>query len=198
MIVNNDELLAKIEEWNSEMYDKDENKNKDKEKHIHFALLEIFIEFEKFLTNSFIAYALGGKGKNNFAPTLRVQFEDEEHLLGFIKCNNQYIDYIKKIQEIKEFIFVENTCPFNKIFSTAEFTTYFKETQTLRNFIAHQSQESKDKYQKEVLRPKGINSYILVKTFLQRINKRKSISHYSIYVNAIKFYSEIICDASSE
>lgn len=190
MVVNNDDLLAKIEEWSSEISIDD--------KHIHFALLEIFIEFEKFLTNSFIVYALGGKGKNNFAPILRVEFEDKEHLLGFIKCNNQYIDYIKKIQEVKEFIFQIDTCPFNKIFSTSEFTTYFKEIQILRNFIAHQSQESKDKYQRKVLRPKGINNYILAKTFLQRINRQQNISYYSIYVKAIIFYSEIICDASNE
>jgi hypothetical protein len=188
MNVNNDDLITKIEEWNEEVVQNN--------KHIHFALLEVFIEFEKFLTKAFISYSLGGEGKNNFSPELRITFENEEHLEGFLKCDKQYIDYLKKIQEIKVFIFKEETCPFNKVFSTAEFTTYFKEIQILRNFIAHQSKESKDKYQKKVLRAKGINQYIKVRTFLIKINGQQNISYYSIYINAIRFYSEVICDAN--
>jgi len=190
MTVNNDDLLLKIEEWKEKL--------SNDEKYVNFALLEIFIEFEKFLTNSFIAYALGNKGKNAFTPILRVNFENEEHLLGFLKCDNQYIDYIKKIPKIKEFIFKESTCPFNKVFSTARFTTYFKEIQILRNLIAHQSKESKDKYQRNVLRAKGINSYIKAETFLLKINGQENISYYSIYINAMQFYSEVICDTNNE
>ncbi|MDQ7085201.1 MAG: hypothetical protein Q9M36_09845 [Sulfurovum sp.] len=186
MSVNNDELIAKIEEWKEEI--------SDNNKHIHFALLEIFIEFEKFLTKAFITYSLGGEGKNSFSPDLRITFENEEHLEGFLKCDKQYIDYLKKIQEIKGFIFREDICPFKKIFSEAKFITLFKEIQILRNFIAHQSKESKDKYQNKVLRPIGINQYIKVTTFLLRRNRQQNISYYSIYINAIKFYSEIICD----
>jgi hypothetical protein len=190
MVVNNDDLLLKKEEWREEL-------SKD-DKHIDFALLEIFIEFEKFLTNSFLSYALGGQGKNTFSPILRINFEDETHLEGFLKCDKQYIDYIKKIEKIKEFIFLEESCPFNKVFSTSKFTTYFKDIQILRNFIAHQSKESKDRYRNKILKPKGINQYIKVKTFLTKINKKENISYYSIYINAMKFYSEVICDPRSE
>ena len=187
MIVNNNDLVSKIEEWREELSSNDN-------KHIDFALLEIFIEFEKFLTNSFVLYSLGGQGKNSFSPTLRISFENENHLEGFLKCDKQYIDYIKKIPKIKEFIFIEDSCPFSKVFSTSRFNTYFKEIQILRNFIAHQSRESKDKYQKNILRPKGINQYIKVKTFLGRKNSQENITNYTIYINAMKFYSEIICD----
>jgi len=189
-IVNNIDLLLKIKEWQEEL--------SVDSKHIDFALLEIFIEFEKFLTNSFVLYALGGQGKNTFAPTLRISFENEKHLEGFLKCDKQYIDYIKKIPKIKEFIFIEDSCPFSKVFSTAKFTTYFKEIQILRNFIAHQSKESKDKYQRNILRAKGINQYIKVKTFLGKMNSGENITYYTIYINAMKFYSEIICDPRSE
>jgi len=44
MIENND-LLTKIEEWEYEITANN--------KHIHLAFLEIFIEFERFLENSF-------------------------------------------------------------------------------------------------------------------------------------------------
>jgi len=189
MRVNNDNLLLKIEEWREEL-------SKD-DKHIDFALLEIFIEFEKFLTNSFILYSLGSEGKNHFTPILRINFENEEHLDGLLRCDKQYIDYIKKIESIKEYIFIEESCPFNKVFSTSKFTTYFREIQILRNFIAHQSKESKDKYRNRVLKPKGIPQYIKVKTFLAKQNKKENISHYAIYIKAMEFYSEIICDPRS-
>lgn len=98
MIENND-LLAKIEEWRTEL--------SESEKHIHFAFLENFIEFEKFLTNSFLKYALGEEGKDEYKPTRRVDFSDKEHFEGLLKCDKKYIDYVKKIQEVKKFIFIE-------------------------------------------------------------------------------------------
>lgn len=185
-MITNTELLNKIDEWNLEISQND--------KHIHYGLLEIFIEFEKFLTESFIAYSLKDEGKNNFKPVLRINFIDEDHLFGLLKCDKVYIDYIKKIQEVKKFIFEEISCPFNKVFSTSEFQTYFSQIKILRDFIAHQSKESKYKYLTKVLNPNGINTYIKADTFLKKINTNKSKSYYSIYIDSLKFYSEIICD----
>jgi len=189
MIENND-LLKKIEEWKDEITDND--------KHIHFAFLEIFIEFESFLANSFLEYALGEEGKENYKPTRRVEFHDKEHFEGLLKCDKQYIDYIKKIQEVKKFIFIETNCPFNKVFSSSEFISTFKRMQVIRNFIAHQSEESKNKYIKKVLEPSGISTFIKVDTFLKKINRQRSISNYSIYIEVLRFHSEIICNPQSE
>ncbi len=185
-MVNNTDLLSKIEEWKLELSTND--------KHIHFALLEIFIEFEKFLANSFIAYALGQPSKDSYLPERKLIFTDKEHLEGLLKCDKQYIDYIKKIQEIKKHIFVENKCPFNKVFSSADFISDFRQMQMLRNFIAHQSEESKNKYISKVLNPRGISGYIKSDTFLKRIPRNKHDSYYSIYVETLKFHSEIICN----
>ena len=190
MIVNNDNLLSKIEEWNKEV-----SKN---DKIIDMALFKIFIEFEKFLENSFVSYALGISGKNNFFPTLRLQFKDKKHLEGLLRCDSQYIDYIKKIPKIKEFIFEEKDCPFHKVFVDPKFRTHFEQIQVLRNFIAHESEESKEKYKRKVLRASGINKYISVDTFLKTINKKRNISYYAIYIETMKFYSDVICDASSK
>jgi len=189
MIVSNDKLLLKIEEWNDKV--SKDNSISD------IALLKIFIEFEKFLTNSFISYTLGKKGNNSFSPKLRLIFDDKEHLEGLLKCNKAYIEYIEKIQEVRKFIFDDSSCPFNKVFSTAEFETLFKQIKILRNFIAHESEESKEKYKKNVLRANGISTYREVHTFLMDINKKKNIPYYTIYINFFKFYSEIICDPRS-
>lgn len=186
-MVSNQELLDKIQEWDAELSTNDN-------KYIHMALLEIFIEFEKFLTSAFIEYALGGQGKDNFSPTLRLSFQDEEHLKGLLKCDKTYIDYVKKIKEIRGFVFEENTCPFNKVFSTADFSTHFSQTQLLRNFIAHQSEESKYKYTHRVLKNQGINTFIKADTFLKRIKRNTTTSYYSIYIENMKFNSEIICN----
>lgn len=185
-MIDNSELLSKIEEWNTELEEND--------KHIHFALLEIFIEFEKFLADSFVQYSLGEVSKDDYSPTLRITFTDEEHLNGLLKCDKVYIDYMKKIREVKEFIFDESDCPFNKVFSTSEFQTYFNQIKILRDFIAHQSKESRNKFQIKVLAANGINSYIKADTFLRRINTNRSVNYYSIYIEAITFYSEIICN----
>ena len=189
-MIENTDLLIKIEEWKNEIADND--------KHIHFAFLEIFIEFERFLANSFLKYALGEKGKDNYEPTRRVAFDNQEHFEGLLKCDKQYIDYIKKIQEVKKFIFTETNCPFNKVFSSSEFISTFKTMQVIRNFIAHQSEESKSKYIKKVLVPSGISTFIKVDTFLKRISRQRSISNYSIYIEVLRFHSEIICNPQVE
>jgi ribosomal protein S18 len=186
-MINNQNLLEKISEWSIEL----KNNNN---KHIHFAFLEIFIEFENFLMNSFIEYSLGNSSEKGFFPSLRINFSDKEHLEGLLKCNKQFIDYIKKIEEVKKYIFEENTCPFTKIFATAEFTTYFKQMQIIRNFITHQSEESKRKYVDKVLNPNGINDFIKADTFLKRNNRRINITYYSRYIDMFKFYSDIICN----
>lgn len=185
-MVNNQDLLLKIEEWQLELSTND--------KHIHFALLEIFIEFEKFLANAFIEYSLGFSGKDNYLPERRITFADKRQLEGLLKCDKQYIDYIKKIQEIKHHVFAENTCPFTKVFSTADFMTNFRQMQMLRNFIAHQSEESKNKYITKVLNSNGISAYIKSDTFLKRISRSNSRTYYSMYIETLRFNSEIICN----
>jgi len=189
MIVNNDDLVLKIEEWNDKI-----SKNKEL---LEVALFKIFIEFEKFLTHAFLSYALGKEGKNNFSPILRINFEDKEQLQGILKCDNLYIDYIKKIPKIKKFIFDESSCPFHKVSLDPKFNTLFNEIQAIRNFFAHESEESKLKYKNNVLRAYNISTYIDINNFLSKTNKQH-ISYYSLYVNAIKFYSEVICDPRSE
>jgi len=186
MSVTNIELLNKIEEWEKELT--------DNSRHIHFALLEVFIEFEKFLTHAFISYALKEKGKNSFAPELRLQFDDKVHLQGLLQCSKPYIDYIKKVKEVRKFIFKESTCPFHKVFSTADFNTNFLHIKIMRDFIAHQSEESKAKYVKTIL---NSGRYIKVNTYLNTLSKHENISNYSRYINALKFYSEVICDGRS-
>jgi len=189
-MIENSDLLNKIEEWKNELI--------NNEKHIHFAFLESFIEFEIFLTTSFVKYALGKKSKDNFKPICRIEFTDKEHIEGLLKCDKKYIDYLKKIQEIREYIFIENKCPFNKVFSSSEFMTYFKRMQYLRNYIAHKSEESKSQYIKHVLEPSGITTFIKVDTFLRKINRKKNITNYSIYIEILKFHSEIICNPNFE
>jgi hypothetical protein len=185
-MIENNNLLIKIDEWRTELG--------NSEKHIHFAFLENFIEFEKFLTISFLNYALGEEGKDEYKPTRRIEFSDKEHFEGLLKCDKKYIDYIKKIQEVKRFIFHEDSCPFNKVFSSAEFMSHFKQMQVIRNYITHQSEESKNQYIKKVLEPNGIPTFIKVDTFLKRINRQQSVSNYSIYIESLKFHSEVICN----
>jgi len=185
-MVNNNDLISKIAEWRGEL--------SSNEKHIHFAFLENFIEFEKFLTSSFLKYALGEEGKDAYKPIRRVEFSDKEHFEGLLKCEKKYIDYVKKIQEVKKFIFNEQNCPFNKVFSSAEFMSRFKQMQYIRNYVAHQSEESRNQYIKKVLEPSGVSTFIKVDTFLKRINRQRSISNYAIYIEALEFHSEIICN----
>lgn len=70
----------------------------------------------------------------------------------------------------------------------------FKQMQFIRNYIAHQSEESRNQYIKKVLEPSGISTFIKVDTFLKKINRQRSISNYSILIESLQFHSEIICN----
>lgn len=62
---------------------------------------------------------------------------------------------------------------------------------TLRNYIAHESNESRTKYIKTCL---GNGTFIEPDSYLTKINRRTSSSYYTIYINKIIEISDLILD----
>lgn len=111
-----------------------------------FSLFSRFVEFEQFIINSYINYALGEKSSSGFKPHVEVDFKNEETLRTFHKPIDKFIT-IKVIKEIYQHLFGDGTIeknPFETLFKL-KYSDYEK-CELVRNVIAHQSRESYDKF----------------------------------------------------
>ena len=183
--MENDDLKAYIEQCNSML---------EPEKVLLYeaSFFKIYVKFEQFISNIFKNYCIGIPSSKAYCPERKLNFIDEEHLRAILKGDKKYIDYIKKIETLSPHIFINN--PFNIIFSVAENNSIFDEMIALRNYIAHESSESKQKYIKTCL---GNGEFIEPGQFLTKINRRTSTSYYTIYVNKIIEISDLILDPPS-
>lgn len=173
--MENEALLQFIEKCNEELIN-----NKPVLYEAYF--LKIYVAFENYLGEIFEQYCLGEESSNGYKPKRRLKFDNIEQLRNVLESGKKqnYIDYIEKIKTLSEDIFQEN--PFSILLEDAENVTLFNQMTMLRNCIAHESDYSKKKYRESCL---GSKSYITPGEFLMSLNKKKSKSHYSIYIEKI-------------
>ena len=178
--MNKTELLIKITEWinwtsTHNQYD--------------ISLFKIWINFEKYYSEMFRIYAIGGSSEDGYTPIRRLSFDSDEQFNAFLKnSNSTFIDYTKQIPALSPFIFNPN--PFDFLTSDLIYHAVFDEVSKIRNFIAHESPESKKKLQSlpqfkdEYFN--DFNKYLK----LNKKNHRETI--YSYYVEKIKEMAELI------
>ncbi|HHD2602129.1 hypothetical protein P5F04_07555 [Clostridium perfringens] len=193
-------VTKEIDLWDSvfninkkEANTKKENENKINNRIYEIAIFKIFVKFEVFLSNMFIIYATGNASGSGYIAKRKLNFIDESHLKAVLKSNNKFIDYSDKIVSLSKHIFEDKKNPFDLIFLDSDYQNYYNKIKALRNYIAHESDESKTKYIKEVLCNKN---FIEPYEHLTQINKRSSKSNYSIYVEKIREMTEIIYSPS--
>lgn len=153
------------------------------------SFFKIFVKFEVYLTNVFENYCIGSASGKGYCPQRKLVFEDKEHLRAILRGDKQYVDYIKKIEALSKHIFVDN--PFNVIFDVADNLTILNQMIALRNYIAHESGESKIRYVKTCL---GNGNFVEPSTYLLKRNRRTSKSNYTIYIDKMIEISELIMD----
>lgn len=147
------------------------------------ALLKIWIKFERFLSDLFVLYSLGESSEKGYTPKLNIQFQSEEQFNAFMKDGNKkYIEYLDRIDKLSKHIFEDN--PFEILYTDSKYKPVMDELKALRNYIAHESVESKRKTintcfsgnDKKFLEP---NEYLKSK---EQTSKE---SYYTFYTNAI-------------
>lgn len=181
--MENDELKTFIEECN-------QNLSPSVPLLYEASFFKIYVKFEVYLANVFEEYCVGIESSKGYCPQRKLAFADKEHLRAILKGDKQYVDYIKKIEGLSRHIFIDN--PFNIIFDVADNNTIFNQMTALRNYIAHESGESKVKYIKTCL---GNGDFIEPSVYLLKRNRRTSKSNYTIFVEKIIEISELILDA---
>lgn len=108
------------------------------------ALLKIWIQFEKFIAELFVAYSTGNESEEGFVPTLNLQFSNAEQLNVFLREGNRtYVDYPTQIKKLSKHIFANN--PFDVIFLDSTTNSAYNQIIAIRNYIAHESGEARSK-----------------------------------------------------
>ena len=153
------------------------------------SFFKIYVKFEVYLSSVFKNYCIGEENSKGYCPDRKLAFTDEEHLNAVLKGDKQYIDYLKKIESLSKHIFVDN--PFNVIFDVAENSDIMNKMIVLRNYIAHESPESKTKYIRTCL---GGGVYIEPCDYLTKKNRRTSKSNYTIFIDKINEISDLVLD----
>lgn len=174
-----DELIEEIEKWRLKIdIDKD---------FLEIAFFKIFVKFENFLTDIIVDYATGVV-VNEDKVKLRISFEDREHFKGVTGLN--YLDTSDKTKKLVEHIFSND----NKIsfFFNSSHATFFEDMKFLRNYIAHESKESKTKYIRRTLNNYPGSGFVEPNVFLQWKKRNERDSIYTKFIKLVLIYSESI------
>lgn len=174
-----DELVNEIEKW--------KEKIKDNNDFLEIAFFKIFVKFENFITDIIIDYATGAV-INKEKVDLRISFEDRDHFKGVTGVN--YLDTSKKTKKLVENIFCEN----NKIsfFFNSQDSGFFEEMKYLRNYIAHESKESKNRYINVTLNTYHLDGFVEPNVFLRWKKTSERDTIYTKFIKLVLTYSEAI------
>lgn len=170
------ELIEEICRWQDKIRADDD--------HLEMAFFKIFVKFEKFLTDAIMKYATG-EYENHEKVKRRLEFVNSEHLLKTIRLD--YLDTGNTTRRLVDQLFhSDNRISF---FFNSEHIEFYEKMKALRNYIAHESEESERVYLKKTL---GNHNYMSPNEFLKHKNKGSSNSQYSKFIEIVKIYSEDI------
>ena len=183
MITN--DIINSIELW-TEWANKPENHRYD------IALLKVWIQFEKFISELFVTYATGNGSETGFKPNLKLRFIDETHLNAFLRDGNRtYVDYPSQIKKLSKHIFINN--PFDVIFLDTTIYNAYNQIISIRNYVAHESGESKNKFLSTCFGG-NINHFKEPNDFLLTKERTTGKAYYTYYVETIKNAIQLLVD----
>lgn len=146
------------------------------------AFFKIFVKFELAIVDLFKQYCIGTPTYTGYVVGRKLAFDDENHIEGvFGSTRSSFIDYMEQVQSKSKHIFKED--PFSLIFNDAKLAQQIKSMRLIRNYIAHESNESRTKYHSDVIGRE--KPFVEPNDFLQLNNRRRSIKNYSIYLECM-------------
>ncbi len=166
------------------------------------AFFAIYVEFDKFLNTALLHYATAGLANNGYAPTMRLTFKDEKHFKNILSGDNKnleinVLDLFFRSRTIWNDIFEDKKNPFEAIFSIANFVETLRFIHCLRNYIAHKSKESKERYETICLSKNKQNAskftFIEPYDYLnQPYSKANTKKCYAVFIQTMQDICELI------
>lgn len=161
-------------------------------KRYDIALLKIWIQFERFVSELMIIYSTGHASEKGYSPSLKIQFQDEEQFNAFMReGNKKYVEYLSKIEKLSKHIFIND--PFDVIFLDATNKTAYEQLKALRNYIAHESGEAKSKLINLCFSGNS-NNFLEPNDFLTTRERSTRNTYYTYYINIIENIVDLLVD----
>ncbi len=156
------------------------------------ALLKIWIQFERFISELIITYSTGHSSEKGYLPTLKIQFQDEEQFNAFMReGNKKYVEYLSKIEKLSKHIFVND--PFDVIFLDVTNKNAYEQLKALRNYIAHESGEAKSKLI-NLCFSGNTNNFLEPNDFLITRERSTRNTYYTYYITIIQNIVDLLVD----
>lgn len=156
------------------------------------ALLKIWIQFERFLSELIITYSTGQPSETGYSPNLKIRFQNEEQFNAFMReGNKKYVEYLSKIEKLSKHIFIND--PFDIIFLDATNKTAYEQLKALRNYIAHESGEAKSKLI-NLCFSGNANNFLEPNLFLLTRERSTRNTYYTYYTTIIQNIAELLVD----
>jgi hypothetical protein len=178
-----EDLFTEIEKWN-QIIESDERL-------VEVAFFKIFVKFENFLIEMFTKFSTGTQSSEGYIPNRKLEFQSYEHLKNTV-TDKGFIDFNNRIEGLSQQIFNDDN-PFTFFFASSDMEFYSK-MKYLRNFVAHESYESRNSYKSKTL---CSQDFIEPTTFLLKRYKRGTTeTNYTHFINIVKTYSNQIIGAN--
>lgn len=157
------------------------------------AFLRIFIAWENFLEESFIRYLVGGKAPSGYSPRRFVNPPNMKIAMKIISGDRDYIKWNSAGEIIaRSRIYFKDGEPYKTALEAA--TTDLDEVNTIRNRIAHKSNNTKNKFNDFIRRKFGHGKRGMTpgRFLLTPTNSTSQLIFLDHYVGIIKTASKII------
>ena len=150
-----------------------------------FAIMRLYSLFEKFIEDIFLDYCYLKKDYSKRKLIRKIDFNvtSRDEVKKFFLVNKAgrtiYIEPYKTLTLFRELIFDIGNDPFAFIFINATFADVIREIISIRNYIAHESEESKTTYIKDCLYSRpfiDVNTFLLTKRNTKNANT--NFAHY--------------------
>lgn len=159
------------------------------------AFVSVFTEWEHFLEDMTIAYALGKENSAGYCPQRYVLPQDEEHADQLIKSSTTYFDWSKIDDVVKlENSFFHNGEPF--VAAIQGFRSKYNDMKKVRNVIVHNSIKSRDQFDTLVRNALRASAVGISPVEFLLSKKNSNPFFYSIYITHIKNAATIIANYS--
>ena len=149
----------------------------------------MYLAWEKFLEESFIAYMCGQKDLSDKKLIKYTNPKNEDHAYKMLSGVKKYPDFTN-LDHVRLFadIYFKDGLPYKKINHNMK---EFSEIKIIRNKMSHMSKNADKEFKNLLIKNLSNPAEISVGEFLAKFNKEKE-SYYTYYVNYFDYYVELI------
>ncbi|MFI3242522.1 MAG: hypothetical protein R3Y43_08155 [Alphaproteobacteria bacterium] len=173
-------FLDYIDDWMTQI-SSFSNNNLTYQNNLEIAIFKIYVKVEQLVIDYVKHYINNGTDSNNHYLERKMVFDYDE-LTNFLKKLNKKFLSIDDISDIYQFLFKDKD-KFDNLFQDSNMATSLRELKFIRNYIAHESDASKNSYITNVLQNKN---FIEPGLFLTQKRNNSTITNFEFYIVNLK------------